>query len=317
MSCNGQADIALHLFGNKAAQYYNGIHDVANGCDGFNYQFMEMDSYKRLYENHQLAEAQRVYWSEIIYRAHITACASLLRAERWLNGVLDGYRIGNLFVWAASLRGLIESTVDSFIPLAAADSVFRKNLEQINKILKTEFSKTAYWSHDLENELIHFMHGRKLSGEESKQNPQHKTKRTQEYLLSMFPDKDHAVHDSYRKLCEIVHPACSSVAAFVNENGCLYTLSNCRDREYLNNINKSVQLQYVYECLLLACFGFPVSILRCINRMELPDLFIRTVEKYDHIDGTDYFRNLYVTMLAGDIIGKRVKEGEGAPQKTA
>jgi hypothetical protein len=48
-----------------------------------------------------------------IWPSRLVACTSLLRARRWLDGVRYGISSGNYSVFAASLRGFIESTADN------------------------------------------------------------------------------------------------------------------------------------------------------------------------------------------------------------
>ncbi len=51
------------------------------------YDFVPPDQFRGLLESDWPA-AQRIYWSELIARAHLTAVSSVLRSTQWIDGAL-------------------------------------------------------------------------------------------------------------------------------------------------------------------------------------------------------------------------------------
>ena len=64
------------------------ISAVVNDFEPFNYSFMPEMEYRDLLEREtDPYESDRVCLIEILQRAHLAATTSLVRADRWINGI--------------------------------------------------------------------------------------------------------------------------------------------------------------------------------------------------------------------------------------
>jgi len=78
------SDDFVHLTGIET--YYPVLlGHLISSLDSFSYHYMPMADYERLRSN--LQEGMRVYWFEIVERAHCASLLALLRLHRWLESM--------------------------------------------------------------------------------------------------------------------------------------------------------------------------------------------------------------------------------------
>jgi hypothetical protein len=122
------------------------------------FEFMPIDEFQRLASS-DFAEGAKVYWREILYRAHLAAVAALARHSRWIDSCLRNYSPGSNFLgFACCLRGLLESSSDIFYSLRGVPLTIAGSIVQVRQALMGELRTAGYASEKLENLLIHFIY---------------------------------------------------------------------------------------------------------------------------------------------------------------
>lgn len=217
----------------KNIEKYRHIVDYLNGFSfNFNYEYKEISDYK----NQDINEWMQEYWTEMIYRYHLTCLATLLRTKKWLNSVLIAYREKDYYLFCVALRGLIESCADSFYTLGKANPAFATKKGYVEKIFSSTKIKEVRISTELENELIHFIFARKLSKDEQKRYPEaHQAEQVRCYLRALNNDK---VAKAYSHLCQISHPSLESINIFLRAESAnnINLSSNCDDLKLIVNL---------------------------------------------------------------------------------
>jgi hypothetical protein len=220
-------------------------------------------------------ERSRIYWYEILERAHFGATASLIRLDRWLQAMDAAATAENFLAFAASFRGLIESTADARfalgdVPIGIA-STFR--LAQDALLRK---AKVFALAKDLEDDLIHFSHARKLKKDEPSPDT-HSAKTMREYLEKLQRAPTGPLFKCYEELCNVTHPAATSVLYLLDkaDDGALVFSPRADERSIVDLCNRggTVVTFCVSEGLML-----PIVILRILNRFELAELRTPGVE---------------------------------------
>lgn len=156
------------------------LHGFICDLEGYSYSYMPAEEFAQL---DRLETRQRIYWFEILERAHCAALTSLLRLHRWLEAMRTAGEAENYLSFAASFRGLLE---------AAADS--RYSFENVPRMLANGFPYLFEAAHgrgrdlvlapELEEALIHFSHARRLSRGEGAPDA-HLAKRMKDYITRL------------------------------------------------------------------------------------------------------------------------------------
>ena len=133
--------------------------------NNYSYYFINNEIFIKLCENDP-KNANGFYWHEILLRCHWVASTSLLRNQRWVNGVLNSIKEENFFSFAANMRGLIESATDSYDALKYVNRTIAEGHSDIEEALNLE-KEELFHSAELESVLIHFTHARKLDGKKA------------------------------------------------------------------------------------------------------------------------------------------------------
>jgi hypothetical protein len=177
------------------------IDSLASTLNGYSYEFISMKEYRKvLFQDRDFAGASKIYWTEMLNRAHLNACSSILRNQRWINGVINAASQKNFLVFSACYRGLIESASDSYSALSQVPLPLANKFKWIMTALAGE-SKFLLQDEHLENTLIHFSHARKLEKGERFPLP-HKAKDTT-YYIKKLQGADHGILlDCYSELCK-------------------------------------------------------------------------------------------------------------------
>ena len=185
---------------------------VVKPLNGVRYCFMEPEAFGLLCRSDPAA-SMRVYWYEILERSHFAASASLLRAHRWLSGMLASVKQPNALAFGACFRGFLESAADTHDTLTAVPDLLVASRQTINLALSGRL-EVPQWGEELENKLIHFSHARgRMAAVPPPPGLQAKT--TKNYLDSLSRSSIDGVESCYAELCELTHPAADSVLAFL------------------------------------------------------------------------------------------------------
>lgn len=268
------------IFGDRNNQVVTLIGDCNADLESFCYHFMPEEDFRHLLRTSaDPYEAQSVYCNELIQRAHIAAIASLLRAERWLSGIIDAFISENLYVFAAAFRGFLESSADSHYVLAPVPREISDKAEILHKCLRKIPREEVYIFKELEDRLIHFSHARKIKKPETAADS-HYAKTMRYYLDYLEQYRDAGLHEFYSELCEITHPAADSVLCMLKTmDGAHVQLNKNFDKESINSLLKRYRLST--DWLFANCISPALFTLGLINLMNIPELRTSAMERID------------------------------------
>jgi hypothetical protein len=195
------------IFDRGGGIYLQATGSIVSDFKYAKYKFISTEEYKCIMKT-DFREGMRIYWSEILYRAHIAAATSIIRSRRWLDGLLREDEASNFLVCAASLRGLLEAAADTSTSLGPVPESLAQQFLSIEAMLDKRCDKVII-SSELEDALIHYMYARK---------PQHKdlpsshiAKSPQEYRSTLERGEVPRVGELYSFLCDVTHPGATSV----------------------------------------------------------------------------------------------------------
>lgn len=186
-----------------------------------------------------------VYVRGILERSHLACITSLARTSRWLSSTVSSFDDGNALAFSSSLRGLLESSSDSFHLL---HNLF-PSLESASKYMYVALKHPGDIHNgflnfeSLENLLIHYAYAKHWKRSEEPL-PHHRNKPNAEYIRCLEDFGVPGLSDLYAELCQLTHPASPSVFCFVDETDEDLTFNPNRDlfviEDILNRYQNSI-----------------------------------------------------------------------------
>jgi hypothetical protein len=226
-------------------------------------------------------EAARVYWREILYRAHLAAVTALARHARWVAAcLLHCGSEPNYLGFACCLRGLLESAADTFYSLRAVPLTIANSMELVRRAISGQLGTGDYVAEDIEHLLIHFLYARKLDGK-SQIAPGHRAETTAEYVQCLLDQNDDSVRRMYVELCGLTHPAAPSVSWMLKTSSDLTKLQfgGTEDdrcvRQLVDTHSKAIKTVATIPMDISVCT------LRVLNRLPLPEVHVPIGEAYE------------------------------------
>ena len=263
----------------------------------YQYTYVPSRQYSALSD---LQERNRVYWYEIIERAHCGALVAIVRLDRWLSSMMMGAEAENFLAFAASFRGLLESTADARFALGDVPEGLAATFVHAREAVAGK-ARLMLLAPDLENDLIHFSHGRRVGKNESAPEV-HAAKTMREYLGTLQGASTGPLFACYEELCNITHPAAESLLYLLEKRSDGATVFAARPDETaiqdLCNRGGAVVQLCVCESLV-----YPIIILRLLNQLGLPELQTPIVEEVS-LDEVPLWREIEATLksiLSGTI----------------
>jgi hypothetical protein len=129
-------------------------------------------------------------------------------------------------------------------------------------------------SEKLENELIHYIHARKLTGKEKKTEPlSHSALLVSEYLKDL-KDINSEIEGLYSELCQISHPSFFSLQLFLyeNEHGLVFHNENETNILLINNMLD--RYKHSISDVFISVTAGALIILNIINKFDYKELFV-------------------------------------------
>ncbi len=259
----------LGKFGEIVQPIVDGVsHDVVGSC----YRFTDEHEFKRLLPE----EMARVYWSELLYRAHWAASSNILRHKRWADACVTLYEHNaNYLAFCVALRGLTESSADAAHSLGAVALTLAENHQYISTALNGTATGVGLCK-DLEDMLIHFQYARKLKKDEFAP-VQHKAENLTTYIKSIELQVDPIVMPLYQHLCGIVHPAADSLHWLSTNVDGAASPSPGDDKEWVRALcDKHCD---AIEHVQMMSVNTSILILKTINFFDLSGLRTESVER--------------------------------------
>jgi hypothetical protein len=214
------------------------------------------------------AERTRVYWREMLSRAHLAAAISLRRNKAWLDGAASAAHNHNPLALAACLRGFIEAAADTHDALSQVPLTIATTSSDIFRALSGK-SDIFVVSQELEDKLIHFAYARKVRGKENI-DAKYQAKSAAEYIAEFKWFNAPAVVDLYSQLCEYAHAAAPSVQMFLDQidEATVSTLSHKKEA----NLDLPRDLPSIMERVAILAFSPSLITLGTLNYFPLPTL---------------------------------------------
>lgn len=209
------------LFGEQSKVYGLIVNDIAAQLAKDRYSFEDLNEFQinALDAETGREHAGRVYWTEILYRAHMASVAAIFRTTRWIQVAIREHGAESLYGCAAACRSLIESAGDIGLSLGPVAHTLASIKDQVNAEIAGRSSEPGLISTELEDSLIHFTHARKV-GKSEEAPESHKAMQSYKYIDYVDKMKIPGVKELYARFCEIVHPAADSVSVtFVAKDG--------------------------------------------------------------------------------------------------
>jgi len=229
---------------------------------------MENEVYENVLRKDHL-EGLRIYWSELLFRAHFAASTSIIRSRRWIEGSIAGYTELNFLIYAAAMRGFLESAADTVDALISVPETLSEHYLLIENALAKRPTDSFFGSTELEDTLIHFSHGRRVEREEEAPKSHH-AKTVREYL-EILERGVPGVSQLYSFLCDAVHPGATSVHYLLDgtdESDFRLQLGTQADKKMLKWFTK--EYRDLMVSILMFAFNPGIVTLQVLNFFSLP-----------------------------------------------
>lgn len=260
------------IFGRAGSLYSRITRELVPGFEGRTYSFSDQSTFQDL----RPQDMQRVYWSEILYRAHWAAASAIIRHDSWYRACLDlASGSGNFLGFSAALRGLVEASADACKSLKSIPRGLAVAMPHIRNALAGELNGTFTTAKEMEDELIHFLYARKV--EKLEYTPEsHRAWRMRDYLENV--DQDGTIFTLYSELCQIAHPAAYSIHWAATSDLNNVRLSTTRDAELISDICS--RHAHAVEVTLMQGINPSLLILTVLNWFGISEVSEPTIERY-------------------------------------
>jgi hypothetical protein len=241
------------------------------------YKYYSQEDFSRLMIDDP-AQGQHIYWYELVGRAHFAAVSSILRSAQWVKGVQISHNENLYLPFCANLRSLIESASDSLAGVAGAAQTLAENSSSVNDSLRFK-SNINVINRALEDQLIHFSHGRKVAkGDDAPQS--HSARSARSYIDQVESLGLAQAHTLYGLLCQVTHPASDSVSHFLSVKGDEeFTLFPHNDRAAISSLIQ--RHEALLHALLRYAFNQPIILLRVLLHLDLPEYHSDEISRLD------------------------------------
>jgi hypothetical protein len=266
-----------HVF-QQIDKYLRNIDDLVKQFEGFRYSFTDNVVFKGILETNQ-TDAMRIYWREILIRAHLAASTSILRSRRWVDGILAAVESKNLLVLGASMRGLFESAADSSVALVGVPESLARDYDAIENALIGSLGGKIILNPGLEETLIHYSHATKVS--KGTYVPEcHRAKTVNEYLDILNRGGVPHIKELYSFLCDLTHPGASSVGYWLEQEGeTQLILHTAPDFLHIGNI--LAEYRETFLSVLMFSFNPGLATLAVLNYFSLPSIHTPDLQKWN------------------------------------
>jgi hypothetical protein len=276
------------IFGEATASHLHVLSLLLDGIGSHQYAFMSAAQFDKVLKT-DLREAMRIYWLEILYRAHFAACAALVRTNRWVSATLEQAQARNYTAFCAAYRGCLEASADCFHTFQSIPTMIADMHVVIRKAVVGEADRFVLFK-KLEDELIHFTHARYVAkGEEV--DEAHRAKVTKQYLDSLLGEAIPEGVECYRTLCDVTHPGIGSVRCYADgfktETGAGYRFTSDQDELLISTFCE--EYKRVSGRMIFAGVVPPAVALRILNEFPTRELHTPSVMRIN-IDNQPFWK---------------------------
>lgn len=247
----------------EASSYVQFLSEMCTMLSRQNYEYLYSDNQKfaSLLREGETSKAMEIYWFEILQRVHFGAVAGLLRQQKWLEGIINSSINSNFICFSSCFRGLIESAGDThdvfqYVPLTLADC-----FSYVSQALNSKLEELVI-NEALEDKLIHFSHARRVEKGETTPDS-HRAETSKHYVEAMGSTQ---LVKCYSELCQVVHPASSSVNCFfIQKSNGKWACTNENDELLIKDFIRR------YTSVFSIIFMLPVN--SCVLTLQLLNQF--------------------------------------------
>jgi len=256
------------VFGEQSKVYGLIVNDIAADLAKDRYNFEDLGEFEHnaLDAGSGRDHAGRVYWTEMLYRAHMSSVAAVFRTTRWIEVAIREHDAGSLYGCAAACRSLIESAGDIGLSLGPVAHTLAGIKDKVKAEISGRASEPMLISRELEDSLIHFTHARKVAKAEEAPDS-HKAMQSFKYIDYVDQMKISGVKDLYARLCEIVHPAAESVSVTFVPDGQAWIVDPRNESAVLDNL--LAERRSTLSGVVMASYNAPLLILKTLHSFDL------------------------------------------------
>jgi hypothetical protein len=277
------------VFGDQSEPYLAILGLVAGEFRNHRYEYTSIEDFTIAFQS-EIRQGIKIYWTEILFRAHLASMVTLLRNERWTQGVLSAVEQQNLPLFAAATRGLMESVADSFHALEFVPAILAEHRDIISRAvsgeLDTMIMPVTPAMEPIETRLIHFSHARKV-GKQELAPDYHQALLPRDYIDNLAKgDKGRDYYHGYQELCQIVHPAQRSVFAFLDVTRNSMTLRSVSGIEAIQDFCE--RFREILKGLLVFGVNPAIITLKLLNLFKFEIVYTSIVDRID-MSGIPYW----------------------------
>ena len=277
-------------------KFYGHMHkDIINKMVHKRYYYSSNETYfNTLLNEKDIKSSNKMYWEEILLRVHFAAITSIMRNDKWLHGINLSIETSNYILFAASLRGLLESVTDSYYSLNTPLDL-ACNFKNIKLAIKGNLDR-MFVADTFEEKLIHFQFAAKS---DKSGLPYNKPLFATKYIELFDQNSDIITKELYIKLCEVVHPAQDSVSCFK---------TNIRESENFEYSITDTGLDDLYIESIINDYGTAIIQLLKMS-INAPVLNLRILNHMDHeLVRSEYLNSCLIFDLLSEDVWDQVLE---------
>lgn len=199
------------LFGPRVSHLTSLLDSFAKATHSHSYRIVPVAELANVSD---LVEHNKIYWREILFRAHFGACAGLMRLREWVQGIERSHSDGNVLMLAVGIRGFLEAAADTWQAFSDVPGTLADSHVVARRAIAGELTEYMALAPELESMLIHFSYARKLKAGEG---PALHNATTAKDMLSGIEELAPGAQNVYAMLCDYSHPAAASVFRFAGE----------------------------------------------------------------------------------------------------
>jgi len=200
----------------QISHYQPLIEDLLASAES-RYRFTSDPYFRNLVSRGNLADPNQIYVLEILARFHAGALITFRRNLSWIEAIQSSYAQSSFFAFTASLRGMIESSADTYFSLRHAPLNLASYFQILKSCVSGAESTKIHLFKDLEDWGIHFLEAGKYD-DKSRDKSHYKAKMTWEYIDAIDSDPFFGkVYPLYQELCQVTHPSRESTYLYFSE----------------------------------------------------------------------------------------------------
>lgn len=272
------------IFNEKGTNLIKYLRLLEKDLPTYTYKFIPIEEYKQLSD---IKEMQKIYWFELLERAHWASITTIYRTLGWVNGTSNAYISNNYLLFSAAYRGFLESSADSFYTLLKIPKAFAIIYQEVNLALNGSFSQKMIINKELEDSLIHFSYARSRQTKKKDEEVTgiifpdiHVSETIRKYIDSFGDGLKERIHTCYSFLCDSTHPGMTSVWMYIGTVNQDLKIRGFSDKEHFEkSLLEKFCSDYVKtsEEILMLIFNLTMITLKVINTFNVPELYTPAV----------------------------------------